>query len=76
MLGGCEPVVGQVQAGYEAWVDSGLDFTHLRGSSRVGVYVGACGSDAHGLWLTDVPSITGGWPLLQCSLAVRGTRGA
>eukprot|EP00884_Botryococcus_braunii_P006104 jgi/Botrbrau1/15495/Bobra.43_2s0112.1 len=45
-----------LEAGYEAWIDTGLEFNQLRGSSKVGVYVGACGSDAHGLWLTDVPT--------------------
>lgn len=32
----------------------------LRGSEKVGVYVGACGSDVHAQWLTaDLAAITG-----------------
>eukprot|EP00884_Botryococcus_braunii_P022876 jgi/Botrbrau1/9272/Bobra.180_1s0029.1 len=48
-----------LETGYEAWMDSGVDFTSLRGSDRVGVYVGACGSDAYCTWLTDIPKLTG-----------------
>lgn len=40
-------------------MDTGVEFWRLRGSERVGVYVGACGSDAHAAWLENVPNITG-----------------
>lgn len=48
-----------LQVGYEAWIDTGLELAHLRGSNRVGVYVGACASDAFNIWLSDIPNITG-----------------
>lgn len=48
-----------LEVSYEAWVDAGVDFSALRGSDRVGVYVGACGSETHAQWLGDIPSITG-----------------
>ncbi len=43
-------------------MDSGVEVGQLRGSERVGVYVGACGSDAHAAWLQDIPNITGSPP--------------
>ena len=48
-----------LEVAYEAWMDAGVDFAALRGSDRVGVYVGACGSETHAQWLGDIPSITG-----------------
>ena len=48
-----------LEVSYEAWVDAGVDFSELRASNRVGVYVGACGSETHAQWLGDIPSITG-----------------
>lgn len=48
-----------LEVSYEAWVDAGVDFSALRGSDRVGVYVGACGSETHAQWLGDIPNITG-----------------
>jgi fatty acid synthase len=48
-----------LEVAYEAWVDAGVDFSALRGSNRVGVYVGACGSETHAQWLGDIPNITG-----------------
>ena len=30
---------------HEAFVDSGIDYKALRGSPRVGVYLGCCGSE-------------------------------
>ena len=48
-----------LEVSYEAWVDAGVDFSALRGSDKVGVYVGACGSETHAQWLGDIPSITG-----------------
>lgn len=36
-----------LEVSWEAWMDSGVDFTKLRGSSRVGVYIGCCGSEVH-----------------------------
>jgi hypothetical protein len=38
---------------------AGIDFRTLRGSDRVGVYVGACGSEMHATWIKDIPTITG-----------------
>ena len=34
-----------LEVSWEAWVDSGVDVNKLRGSSRVGVYIGCCGSE-------------------------------
>lgn len=34
-----------LEVSWEAWVDSGVDMNKLRGSSRVGVYIGCCGSE-------------------------------
>ncbi|EIE23140.1 hypothetical protein COCSUDRAFT_47508 [Coccomyxa subellipsoidea C-169] len=48
-----------LEVAYEAWVDAGVDFSALRGSEKVGVYVGACGSETHAQWLGDIDSITG-----------------
>ncbi len=48
-----------LEVAYEAWVDAGVDFSALRGSKKVGVYVGACGSETHAQWLGDIDSITG-----------------
>eukprot|EP00884_Botryococcus_braunii_P011836 jgi/Botrbrau1/20653/Bobra.113_1s0077.1 len=48
-----------LETGYEAWIDSGVDFNYLRGSDKVGVYVGACSADAHAMWLDDIPNISG-----------------
>lgn len=48
-----------LEVSYEAWLDAGVDFNGLRGSDRVGVYVGACGSETHAQWLGDIPNITG-----------------
>ena len=48
-----------LEVAYEAWMDAGVDFSELRGSDRVGVYVGACGSETHAQWLGDIPNITG-----------------
>lgn len=35
-----------LEVAHEALVDAGVDLAALRGSERVGVYVGACGSEA------------------------------
>jgi hypothetical protein len=61
-----------LQAGYEAWMDSGVEFNQLRGSKRVGVYVGATHSDATSIWLADIPNITGELPNTQwwCELDI------
>ena len=48
-----------LEVSYEAWVDAGVDFSALRGSNKVGVYVGACGSETHAQWLGDIDSISG-----------------
>ncbi|EIE22203.1 ketoacyl-synt-domain-containing protein [Coccomyxa subellipsoidea C-169] len=48
-----------LEVAYEAWVDAGIDFRALRGSERVGVYVGSCGSEIHAQWVADIDSITG-----------------
>lgn len=61
---------GDVQTGYEAWIDSGVDFSQLKGSDKVGVYVGACSSDAHSMWLDDIPSISGSRPKLESASVV------
>ena len=34
-----------LEVSWEAWMDSGIDVNQLRGSSRVGVYIGCCGSE-------------------------------
>ena len=34
---------------HEAFVDSGIDYKALRGSPRVGVYLGCCGSEVRSL---------------------------
>lgn len=36
-----------LEVSWEAWVDSGIDVSKLRGSNRVGVYIGCCGSEVH-----------------------------
>eukprot|EP00884_Botryococcus_braunii_P002850 jgi/Botrbrau1/12566/Bobra.0169s0101.1 len=48
-----------LEVGYEAWVDSGVAFTQLSGSDRVGVYVGIFGADALGTFTADPAQITG-----------------
>ena len=48
-----------LEVSHEAWTDAGIDPRALRGSDRVGVYVGACGSELHSQWLFSVPDITG-----------------
>ena len=48
-----------LEVSHEAWTDAGIDPRGLRGSDRVGVYVGACGSELHSQWLFSVPDITG-----------------
>jgi fatty acid synthase len=48
-----------LEVAYEAWIDAGLDFSALRGSEKVGVYVGTCGSETHAQYLGDVDNITG-----------------
>ena len=60
-----------LEVAYEAWMDAGVDFAALRGSDRVGVYVGACGSETHAQWLGDIPNITGVCPgLFSAALVV------
>ena len=44
---------------HEAWVDSGVDYRAMRGSARVGVYLGCCGSEVHAMWLSNYNDITG-----------------
>lgn len=34
-----------LEVSWEAWMDSGVDVQQLRGSHRVGVYIGCCGSE-------------------------------
>lgn len=34
-----------LEVSWEAWTDSGIDVSKLRGSNRVGVYIGCCGSE-------------------------------
>ena len=55
-------LINLMSGGQQAGVPdrAGLDFNALRGSDRVGVYVGACGSETHGQWLSDPLAITGG----------------
>ena len=50
--------------GFLSHCAAGLDFGALRGCDRVGVYVGACGSEVHGQWLSDIAAITG-WVAAQ-----------
>lgn len=51
--------VVRVKVGYEAWVDSGINFNQLKGSDRVGVYVGVWGADYLGITTSDPGLITG-----------------
>jgi acyl transferase domain-containing protein len=49
-----------LQVGYEAWVDSGIDFKALAGSDRVGVYAATpFGADAFSLMTANASEITG-----------------
>ena len=48
-----------LEVSWEAWMDAGIDVQQLRGSRKVGVYIGCCGSEVHAGWLADIPNITG-----------------
>lgn len=58
---------------HEAFVDSGVDYKSLRGSSRVGVYLGCCGSEVHAMWLSDYNNITG-YEQTGCTLSMFANR--
>ena len=58
---------------HEAFMDSGVDYKALRGSSRVGVYLGCCGSEVHAMWLSDYNSITG-YEQTGCTLSMFANR--
>lgn len=58
---------------HEAFVDSGVDYKALRGSSRVGVYLGCCGSEVHAMWLSDYNNITG-YEQTGCTLSMFANR--
>ena len=58
---------------HEAFIDSGVDYKALRGSSRVGVYLGCCGSEVHAMWLSDYNSITG-YEQTGCTLSMFANR--
>jgi fatty acid synthase len=55
------------------WPATGIDFHALRGSKRVGCYVGACGTEAHGVWLADMPAISG-YEQTGCSMSMFANR--
>ena len=58
---------------HEAFVDSGIDYKALRGSPRVGVYLGCCGSEVHAMWLSDYNNITG-YEQTGCTLSMFANR--
>ena len=58
---------------HEAFVDSGIDYKSLRGSSKVGVYLGCCGSEVHAMWLSDYNNITG-YEQTGCTLSMFANR--
>ena len=58
---------------HEAFVDSGVDYKSLRGSPRVGVYLGCCGSEVHAMWLSDYNNITG-YEQTGCTLSMFANR--
>lgn len=58
---------------HEAFVDSGIDYKALRGSPKVGVYLGCCGSEVHAMWLSDYNNITG-YEQTGCTLSMFANR--
>lgn len=44
-----------LEVSWEAWVDSGVDVNELRGSTRVGVYIGCCGSEVILAFVISLP---------------------
>ena len=58
---------------HEAWVDSGVDYRAMRGSARVGVYLGCCGSEVHAMWLSNYNDITG-YEQTGCTMSMFANR--
>ena len=58
---------------HEAWVDSGVDYRAMRGSARVGVYMGCCGSEVHAMWLSNYNDITG-YEQTGCTMSMFANR--
>ena len=63
-----------LEVSWEAWIDSGVDVSSLRGSQKVGVYIGCCGSEVHikafhsfifCLWKTEIDSAANNYVLRQ-----------
>lgn len=49
-----------LEVSWEAWMDSGVDVNKLKGSDRVGVYIGCCGSEVLESFSADVTSCHAG----------------
>ena len=54
-----------LEVSWEAWMDAGVDVNKLRGSERVGVYIGCCGSEVQNAYLLLLHNVLHTWLTLH-----------